>query len=257
MLVWLENFGRPVYLLLLLLLPLLWVFSFRSLAGLGTTRRIMALVLRSAVLLLFVAALAEVQLRSVSNKITVIYLLDQSESIPLPKRQLMLEYVAEAVRKHRRDDRQDRAGVIVFGRDATIEIPPFEDDIPRLTRPESYLESTDATNLEAAMKLALASFPEDSAKRIVVVTDGNENLGNARAVAPLLAENKIGIDVVPVRLTSRSEVAIEKIDIPSNVRKGQPTEARVVLNNYADASNDEQGRTWPAGSISPAASQVS
>ena len=28
------------------------------------------------------------------------------------------------------------------------------------------------------MKLALACFPEDSAKRIVVVSDGNENLGD-------------------------------------------------------------------------------
>ncbi|MCO6459305.1 MAG: VWA domain-containing protein [Pirellulaceae bacterium] len=237
------GFGRPAFLALLLLLPLLWVFSYRSLAGLGNVRRLLAIALRSLVVLLFVLALAEVQLRKISQKMTVIYLLDQSESIPLAKRQLMLEYVSEAVSKHRRDERQDRAGVIVFGRDATIEIPPFDDDVPRLSRPESYLENTEATNLEAAMKLALASFPDDSAKRIVLVTDGNENQGNARAVAQMLAENQIGIDVVPVRLTTRSEVAVEKIAIPSDVRRGQPTEARVVLNNFAEGTGSAEGRS--------------
>lgn len=60
-------------------------------------------------------------------------------------------------------EREDRAGVIVFGREATIEIPPFDDDIA-VSQVESNFGATDATNLEAALKLAQASFPEDSAQ---------------------------------------------------------------------------------------------
>ena len=85
----------------------------------------------------------------------------------------------------------------------------------------------------AALKLAKASFPEDAAKRIVIVSDGNENLGSARAAAPSLAEDGIGMDVVPVRLEARAEVAVEKITLPPDIRQGQPVEARVVLDNYA------------------------
>ena len=229
------GFDEPRYLFLLLLLPLLWLFSFRSLAGLGRVRRLGALALRTAVLTLIVMCLAEVQLRQTSEKLTVIYLLDQSESIPIEKREAMLRYVVDEVAKHRRSDREDRAGVIVFGRNANIEIPPFDDDIAVLGGIDSYVNlRTDATNLEAALKLAQASFTEDSAKRIVVVTDGNENMGDARTVAAMLADDGIGIDVAPVLLTTRAEVAVEKVTLPTDIRKGQPIETRVIVNNYSD-----------------------
>jgi uncharacterized membrane protein len=221
--------------LLLVLLIVLWVMSFRSLAGLGNFRRLFALGFRTLVLILIVMCLAEVQFRKTSEKVTVIYLLDQSESIPLEKRQAMLQYVIEEVSEHRRADRNDRAGAIVFGRNANIEIPPFDDDIQVLGSVDSYVGlNTDATNLEAALKLAQASFTEDTAKRIVIVTDGNENLGDARTIAATLVDDGIGIDVAPIRLTARSEVAVEKVTLPPDIRRGQPVEARVIVNNYAE-----------------------
>ncbi len=229
------GFDQPWYLSLLALIPLLWIFSYRSLAGLGNIRRLLALGLRTLVLALIVFALAEVQLLRTSDKVTVNYLLDQSESIPLEKRQAMLDFVIKAVRDHRNDARGDLAGVVVFGRNATIEIPPFDDDILVLGGLESHVNlRSDATNLSAALKLAQASFAEGSSKRIVIVTDGNENLGDARSVAAALAEDGIGIDVVPVKLTTRSEVAVERVMMPSDVRRGQPMETRVVLNNYSE-----------------------
>ena len=51
-------FDRPWFLLLLLLLPLLWWLSFNSLAGLGRTRRAMALIFRSLLVIALVFALA-------------------------------------------------------------------------------------------------------------------------------------------------------------------------------------------------------
>ena len=91
--------------------------------------------------------------------------------------------------------------MIVFGREATIEHPPFADEIRSVGMLESLFElRTDATNIASALKLAQASFPEDTAKRIVIVTDGNENLGDARTIARTLADDGIGIDVVPIEL---------------------------------------------------------
>jgi uncharacterized membrane protein/Mg-chelatase subunit ChlD len=233
---WEIGFDRPWYLLLLILVPLLWMASFKSLAGLGRFRRVIALLLRTAVLVFIVAALAEIQLLKTSDKVTVIYLLDQSESIPLDKRQAMVQFVTKEVSEHRRKDRRDRAGVIVFGRNANIEIPPFDDDIVAMGGLESFFNlRTDATNLEVALKLAKASFPEDSAKRIVLVTDGNENLGDARSIGPSLAEDGIGIDVVPIRLETRAEVSVEKVVLPSDIRLGQPIDIHVVANNHSTA----------------------
>ena len=91
----------PGYLFLLLFVPLIWWFSFRSLSGLGRYRRMFALLLRTAVVVLLVMALANVQLRRTMDKMTVIFLLDQSASIPLEQRQAMVDYVRAAVEHHR------------------------------------------------------------------------------------------------------------------------------------------------------------
>ncbi len=228
------GFDHPSYLWLLLALPMLWWVGYASLGALGHFRRWFALFFRTVVWTAIVFALAGVQLVWVSDRVTVMYLLDQSESIPQAKRQVMLDYVIQNVRRNRDRAREDRAGIVVFGRDASIEIPPFDDDIPALRRLESLRGRSDATNLESALNLAQASMPEDTARRIVIVTDGNENLGQARKLARRVADSGIGIDVVPVMLDATSEVLVEKIDLPTNIRKGQPFEARVVVNNYTD-----------------------
>jgi uncharacterized membrane protein/Mg-chelatase subunit ChlD len=248
---WQFSFDKPLWLLGLLLLPLLWWFSFRSLAGLGQLRRIAALGLRTIVLAIFVLALAEIQLQWVSERLAVVFVLDQSLSIPEEQRRAMRDYVAREVRTHRKREYDDMAGVVVFGRDASIEVPPFDDDV----RPAAQFESLfqvprDATNLAAALKLANASFPENVSKRIVIVTDGNENLGDARAEARELTENQgVGIDIVPVKLASRSEVAVEKVALPPDIRQSQPFEARVVVNNFATGSSDNAA----AGAVEGAA----
>ncbi|MCL4202884.1 MAG: VWA domain-containing protein [Pirellulaceae bacterium] len=235
------GFEKPHYLWLLVLLLPLWWFSFRSLSGLGPFRRLFALGFRTLVLLLIVLSLAEVQMLRVSDRVTVTYLLDQSESIPREQRQLMLDFVRQSVQEHRRVDRQDCAGVIVFGRDAVVEIPPFDDDIPLISLESAVGLRTDATNLAAALKMAHATFPEDSANRIVVVSDGNENLGDARAVARSLTDQGIGIDVVPVRLERRGEVLVEKVTLPTDIRRGQPIEARVVIDNLTAPTESHDG----------------
>jgi uncharacterized membrane protein/Mg-chelatase subunit ChlD len=240
------TFDQPWILLLILAIPVLFFISYRSLAALGKYRRLFALGYRGRVLLLMILALAGVQLQKISERMTVMYLLDQSESIPKPVREAMIQYVMEDVAAHRRKGdlqsaTEDKAGVIVFGREATIEHPPFADDIRSVGNLESLFElRTDATNISSALKLAQAAFPEDSAKRIVIITDGNENLGDSRSIASGLAENSIGIDVVAVRLTARNEVAVEKIGLPSDIRRGQPLEARIVVHNYGE--QDVAGR---------------
>jgi uncharacterized membrane protein/Mg-chelatase subunit ChlD len=233
------GFNRPEYLLLLAVVPVLWVWSFRSLAGLGKVRRVIVLLLESCVVALLVAALAEVQLQQVSERVTVIYLLDQSESIPAVQRETMLRFVASDVDRHRKAERKDRAGVVVFGRDPAVEIPPFDAGVPNLGKLESLFDvRTDATNLAAALKMAQAMFTEDTAKRVVLVTDGNENLGDVKQVAAQLAQSGIGIDVVPVQLNKGAEVAVERVALPTDARQGQPIEARVVVTNYGKPTTD-------------------
>ncbi len=225
-------FDRPWFLLLVLILPVMWVLSFNSLAGLGKGRRMFALLLRSVVVFLLVMALAQAKWQKSTDRLTVIYLLDQSESIPVEKRDFMLDYVYEEVETHRRVDKKDKAGVIVFGGNAKIESAPFDGSLPLIGKIEANVDlQTSATSLESALKLAKASFPEDTARRVVVISDGNENMGDALSIAQSMAEDGIGIDVVPVELLAESEVSVDKVVLPSDIRKGQEFETKVVLTN--------------------------
>jgi hypothetical protein len=88
------------------------------------------------------------------------------------------------------------------------------------------------------LKLVQATFPENSSLRFVILTDGNETIGTAAVTAKRLTDDGIGIDIVPIRLGTSAEVLVEKIDIPGQVRQGQPIDARIVLQRYTeDASN--------------------
>ncbi|MEZ6092786.1 MAG: VWA domain-containing protein [Pirellulaceae bacterium] len=235
---WFQDIGfeQPWYLVLLVLVPFIAILSYKSLAGLGPTRRWVAILFRSIVFAGLVAALAEIHWRETTNRLTVMYVLDLSESIPIEQREAMLTYVKQSVERHRRqstsDEESDKAGVIIFGASAAIEAAPFAGSLPLADRFEAGVElKTDATNLESALRLAKAAFTEDSAKRIVVVTDGNQNVGDSAVIAQTLASDGIGIDVVPVKLERVSDVAVDRLLVPNDIRNGQKFEARVVINN--------------------------
>ncbi|WP_417737908.1 VWA domain-containing protein [Rosistilla oblonga] len=231
------GFDAPEFLWLLCLLPLFWVAAYRR-RGLGVVHATVAIGLRSLVLLAIVAAIAGVQIRWHSDRVAVMYLLDQSESIDAGRRREMFDFVAANVRAHRHASRDDLAGVILFGREATIEVPPFSDDLPQRSQFSDGSLRTDATNLEQALQLARTAMPTDVRRRIVILTDGNQTLGQAARIADRIAADGIGIDIVPVPTQSGSDVLVEKLDMPAQIRRGQPIEARVVMTNFAAENSD-------------------
>lgn len=235
---WQISFGHGGYLLLLLLLPVIWWFSFRAMAVLGPVRRWMCLLMRSAGILLLIAALAEVRMARLSDRLAVIFVLDQSQSIPLARRNSMLQYVNSVVARQR--NRDDYVGVVVFASDAHLEIPPFDDNVVL----ENYVNSdlnANHTDISGAIKLALGTFPENAARRIVIISDGNENLGDALEQARMATNNGVSIDVVPIRYDSRSEVIVERIVVPTDVNKGKPFDLRVIVNNTTPDTEPNAG----------------
>jgi uncharacterized membrane protein/Mg-chelatase subunit ChlD len=217
--------GNPWWLIVLpLVIPPLIYLSFRSLAGLGAVRRALAILLRTTVITLIVLALAEVQAVRKNDRLTTLFLVDISQSIPREQQGPALQYVTEATKKRRPTD---LAGVIVFGKGPRVEAPPAPTELP-LQGIESTIDP-EYTDLAAAIKLALATFPEDTARRIVILSDGNENRGNS--VEQALAANNLGvqIDVVPIEYHYDKEVLVEKVLIPPDVKKGETVNITVVI----------------------------
>ncbi|WP_425618173.1 VWA domain-containing protein [Anatilimnocola sp. NA78] len=225
---WLQfSFDRPWFLLLLLLLPVIWMTGWRSLSGLGKFRFYTALAFRSALLILLVCALAEIQLVRISQRIVALFLIDQSTSVAAADRRAAFEYAGATVEKHRDTVLEDEAGVIVFGAQAQIEHAPSPiGSLPN--RLESSVDDS-RTNLAGAMRLAKASFPAGVAKRVVILSDGNQNVGDALGEAREMAAAGIGIDVAPLAHGAQGDVVIDRVTAPAGARAGQAFEVQVVV----------------------------
>jgi len=217
------TFTRPAYLGLLALLPVLVWFSRRSLAGLGPTRQTMAIVLRSVIVALLVAALAEAQFVRFTEKMTVIFAVDYSRSIPQDREIFVRDYVDRVSQKKPKDD---QAGVIFFAKQPRIEIPP--QNYIELREPEGEYDR-DHTDYGAALKLAQGAFPEDTMRRIVLIGDGNENRGEALRQAVAAKANGIVIDVLPIKYRYDDEVMVEKLSMPPDIHKGETVNLNIVV----------------------------
>src|SRR6266852_3120866 len=168
------QFTHPLY-LLLLVPAMAWVvwFAWKSDVQISTWRRWLAVSVRTLVLWLLVLAIAGLQWLRPADGMNVFFVLDRSDSIPSPQQDGAKEYLN---RISKQKNRVDKAGVIVFGSEASIESAPNAAvDLQKV----QAVVGTERTDLAAAIRLGTAAFPESGQKRLVLMTDGNENMGDA------------------------------------------------------------------------------
>jgi uncharacterized membrane protein len=221
-------FVYPQLLWLLLLAPLTgWL----ALSGprRPTPRRFWAgLALRLALLTSIVLALAGIQLRLRADSLTAVFLLDVSDSVPQAERAYGEQAVRAAIESM---PVGDQAAVVVFGQDALVErLPSEEKRLPGLTSvPVTY-----RTDIASALQLGLALFPAEGAKRLVLLSDGRENLGQALEQVKLAAANRVELLYVPLRgPQGQVEVLLEALEAPADVRQGQEFDLTAVVNSSA------------------------
>ena len=215
------DFFDPVWLLALLALPAFPYLASKGLSGLPPKVNLVATTVRSVLFLLAVALLADVQYVQHNERVCVLFLLDRSASIPEHIYPQQLTYVNGAMVER---GRKDSAGIVVFAEDASVELTPsMELQVDRLYS----AVSADYTDLQSAVELATAVFPEDARKKIVIISDGNENLGNILKGAEYAAANQVQIDVLPVFYSIEHEVLVEKVDVPDRIRENEPFDLKV------------------------------
>ncbi len=220
----LIHFEMPVYLALLALLPLLVLFSFRSLAGLGRVRHALVAALRCLVAAAFIIALAGPELRRTTDDQTVVFLLDHSRSVPVEQQQAAFQFVQRAAEAMRPG--KDRLALVTF--DGVPSIEQSARDRLLIDTPGAS-GKPDRTNIEAALRMATALFLPDAARRIVVLSDGNENSGDAMRQTGQAADAKIPIDVLPLSYAHDSEVVFERLWVPPTAALDETVRLNLVL----------------------------
>ncbi|MBI4590099.1 MAG: VWA domain-containing protein [Candidatus Rokubacteria bacterium] len=191
-----------------------------------------ALGLRCALVILLLGALLRPVVPRWVDRLNVMFLLDMSDSVSLAARENAYRFAVQALTGMQEGD---QAGLIVFGQEAVLDQPL--NPKPKLERPRTRVPGR-GTNLAQAIQLALATLPAGHANRLVLLTDGRQNAGNALAVAQAAKDAGADIQYVPTPLTFLQEVVVESMLLPQEVKFGEPFDAKVV----AWSQQETQGR---------------
>lgn len=203
------QFENPWLLLLIVPAAIFMYFTAKNMIRLVRWRRISIILLRSFVLLLVILLLSGITLKHVSTRTTTLFLVDSSDSID--QKEQGSDFVREAIKNMGRDD---ETGVINFGGDSSIEVLPAKN--PVFDGLHTRIDSS-FTSLENALVTAMSIMPWDHQKRVVLVTDGHENAGDAVSRVRQMKAKGYAIDVYPVNNGFRNEVQLKELKIPDSV----------------------------------------
>jgi len=221
----LFTLDKPIYLIIYLLIPLTWLMMKRSSAGEQLSKKQIAIVvIRSLLVFVLGLALSDPKLLRQSDQVNVFFCLDISESIPGDQRLKAEAFIEQTAAEMQGED---QAGLIVFGRHPAIEVSLKTNlealNIKSIVNPHN-------TNIHDALQLAIGRFPRQGKNKIVLFSDGNENMPGSRSMAYLAGS--LGVEIYPVPLATwfgKNEAFIKSLETPSNVALETPFEIRLVV----------------------------
>lgn len=191
--------------------------------------------LRASVVLLLVLALMRPHLNRPGTGISTVFLLDVSRSIAPEFLSAAIQWSGEAVER----GEPEHARFIGFA--ANSRMVERATELPSLAVYDgAAMESGAAppppgaidqsgTNIERAVRQALASFAPASLKRLVLVTDGHETEGSVLSLLPELEAASVRVFTVPAAVRAEGDSWIERIEIPPDVRAGETIDVAVVV----------------------------
>ncbi len=227
----LDRFDRPAFLWLALIVAVLWLLSRKSLAGLGPIRSRLAMLVRAGVIILLVLALAGMNKIRKNEDLNVLYVLDVSRSVPPEVRRQAEEFILQTTKDMRPND---RAAVLTFdGRTNIEQLPtrPGPDGGLHIPPPFAEGRQPDRTNVAQALRMAAACTLDSTRNRLILITDGNQNVGDALEEAKAAHASKITVDVLPLRYSHGVEVVNEQLRSPAYANLYEQVPLRMVLSS--------------------------
>jgi uncharacterized membrane protein/uncharacterized protein YegL len=230
------QFTNPGYLKFLYALPIFWIVSTFVYRHLPLPKIIISAFLRSMVFLLVVIVLAGLSGKKESKReISAVFLVDMSDSITWEGKEWMWNYVKGLSGSL---DDKIKKGVVVFGGESRIITPDLTEDLELDNLLGSITDSgisTDRTDIASGIMATFGIMPEDSSKIVILLTDGNQNLGEVERAALMAAGNNVKVFVVsPPDVQKAGEILIKKVVVPKEINEGEMFNVKVVIENRND-----------------------
>ena len=220
-------------LILLALVPYLWLVQRRSETDLSPKHLQAAGFMRSAIVILIVLALMQPVLKRSGDWISAVYLMDVSQSVSPAAIQSSIQWIEET----NKAGNPDHARFIPFGSNSRV-----MDTLDQLKGVSVSAKASEGsidqsgTDIEDALDRALRSFAPHHLKRLVLVTDGNENAGHITAILPRLKQEGVHVYTMPLAARTNHDVWLEAIMAPSHVASEEAFPAEVHVYSQVETS---------------------
>ncbi|MBE2225053.1 MAG: VWA domain-containing protein, partial [Anaerolineae bacterium] len=225
------SFTTPLILLLLFTIPyFVWLARPRT----GGWRRWrwrdwLSVGLRVVILVLLVLSLAGIQIVRSADDLAVVFLVDASDSISQEQAAQAETYVRTAIETM---GPNDQTAVILFGANALVDRPMsgLAELAPITTVPQAL-----QTDIAKAVRLGLALFPAGSARRLVVLSDGQPTIGDVAEAANLAAASGVQLDFVDLeRPLPATEALLTNVSAPTKISQGETFRIDITAESTAD-----------------------
>lgn len=220
---------RPFWAAALLVLLLLVYYWRHSLVQLAEWQRAVSLAIRVLLAVVLVVAICGVRVTDRSGQLFVIFAVDRSGSISEASQRAAETFLDEALQHV--DDH--RAKFLRFAAE------PGTVAERGVLRPEPDRHGTD---LAATIAVAAAAVPSAYVPRIVLLSDGNQTVGDALQTAQA---GRVPVWTVPLPGRPSREVYVSAVETPGEVRPGEPFDVDVVVRSTHTDDGSVQLRFGP------------
>ncbi len=181
--------------------------------------------IRFTVFFLLIAALTIPQILLPMKGETVIFLADRSASVNAAENQI-LDWIENSVEQKQKED---SFAVVTFGENVSLEqnIGLQKNAINQFSSKINDAE----TNLEQGLQFASTLIPRNSSGRIVLLSDGNETVGNSLDAANLLKNRDIELDYVLLENRVGEDMSLSELNVPPSLYKGEKAPISFTINS--------------------------
>ncbi|HBM79404.1 MAG TPA: hypothetical protein DD426_00970, partial [Clostridiaceae bacterium] len=180
-------------------------------------------------MILLCLALSGVSIRWKARTTATIFAMDCSDSMA-DNRQMAEDFLKGALSKK---PSGDLTGIISFADDSSIE--SFLSKNPILPKFGEGLQSGN-TSIERAVASCISMLPHGDKKRIVLLTDGEENAGNSLKMASSLIGSGVDLKVYKIDRNLKNEAAVESVVVPKILNIGDKFNAVVNITSTEKCS---------------------
>ena len=224
-----AYFDTPLFLILFISIPLLLIIHRGTQVEASQWRKSTTLILRTVAVLCLVLALAGLHRNHREEVLAVAFLLDVSESVPTDEQQRGIDLINATIDEMAPTDVYSVIPLAAQSTAATPMRPKMEQ--PNFT-PDLLSEAAldyNATDIAAALHLAMRILPDDRHKRIVLLSDGLQNSGDLSPILDLARASEIEIFTIPLNSERADEVWVRALHLPSQVISGRTFTVRAIV----------------------------